>query len=184
MRNKILVAVAAAAVAAAAGLVAATGTASAGGSAATTEPAVLGDASMHAKTTTIGGASVLPTDRTVAHFFATANNPDDGVTYGYNMVGANPFSCGGSACSTTVPVDIVPLIINVGGLTFDGTDVLNAVLASPQFADDDYTSTTRSTAAPTGFTAGGPLSSGNTNVQLQDATMRSQFNRTGATPTT
>jgi hypothetical protein len=137
---------------------------------------------MHPSTTTVGGASVLPTDRTVAHFYATAANPDDGVTYGYNMVGANPFTCAGAACSSTVPTDIVPLVINVGGQTFDGTNVLNAVLASPQFANNDYTSTNRSTAAPTGYTKGGSLSSGNKGVQLEDATMRSQFNRVGTDP--
>ena len=32
------------------------------------------------------------------------------------------------------------------------------------------------------FTTGGPLSSGNTNNQLEDATMRSQFNEVGASP--
>ncbi len=56
------------------------------------------------------------------------------------------------------------------------------ILASPLFAPNDYTSTSRSTANPTGFTSGGPLSSGNTNVQLEDATMRSQFNQTGSSP--
>ncbi len=182
MRNKILIGVAVGAVAAAAGLIAASGAASAGNAPASAEPAVLDDASMHASATTVGGASVLPTTRTVAHFFETATNPHNGVTYGYNMVGADPFTCSGSACSTTIPTDIVPLVINVGGRTFDGTNVLNAVLASPQFANNDYTSTPRSTAAPTGFTAGGPLSSGNTNVQLQDATMRSQFDRVGNDP--
>jgi hypothetical protein len=180
MRNKILIAVAAAAVAAAAAFIAATGTASAGSTPPTAEPQILGDSSMHPSTTTIGGADVLPTTRTVAHFFATAANPSDGVTYGYNMVGANPFTCTGAACSTTIPTDIVPLNINVGGQSFNGTDVVNAVLASPQFANDDYATTSRSTAAPTGFTAGGPLSSGNSGVQLEDATMRSQFNRVGS----
>jgi hypothetical protein len=180
-RNKILVALAVGAVTAAGGIVAA-GAASAGSTPQAAEPAVLDDSSMHPSSTTIGGADVLPTTRTVAHFYGTATNPHDGVTYGYNMVGADPFHCSGSACSSTIPVDIVPLVINVGGRSFDGRNVLNAVLASPQFANDDYTSTTRSTAASGGFTSGGALSSGNTNVQLQDATMRSQFNRVGADP--
>jgi hypothetical protein len=143
---------------------------------------------MNPSTTTVGGAKVLPTDRTLDHFFETATNPNDGVTYGYNMVGADPFTCSGSACSTTVPTDIVPLNINVGGRSFNGTDVVNAVLSSPLFANNDYTSTTASSAVthkvptPPGFTGGGPLSSGNTSEQLEDATMRSQFNRTGSSP--
>jgi hypothetical protein len=138
---------------------------------------------MHPSTTTVGGgASVLPTTRTVAHFYATAQNPNDGVTYGYNMVGASPLTCGGSACDSTIPTDIVPLNINVAGRAFNGTDVVPTVIASPLFANNDYTSTTASTKAPTGVTAGGPLSSGNAGVQLEDATMRSQFNRTGSDP--
>jgi hypothetical protein len=182
MRNKVLIGVAAGAVAAAAALVIATGTASAGSSPPSAEPQILDDSSMHASTTTIGGADVLPTTRTLAHFHATATNPSDGVTYGYNMVGASPFTCSGSSCDTTIPTDIVPLNINVGGRSFNGTDVVSTVIASPLFANNDYTSTSASTKAPTGFTAGGPLSSGNTGVQLEDATMRSQFNRTGSDP--
>jgi hypothetical protein len=178
MRKKILIAVAAVAVAGAAALIAVTGTASAG----TTNPVVVDDSAVSASTTTMGGASVLPTDRTVAHFFGSAANPSDGITYGFNMVGADPNNCSGSACSTTIPVDIVPLDINVGGLSFNGTDVVQPILDSPLFTPNDYTKTTASTASPTGFTGGGRLSSGNTNVQLEDATMRSQFNQTGKSP--
>src|SRR5207247_10101760 len=59
-------------------------------------------------------------------------------------------------------------------------------LSSPQFSLNDYTSTpfvTNSTDGLTNnsFTAGGPLSSGNTSNQLEDATMRSQFNKQGTT---
>jgi hypothetical protein len=180
MRNKFLIGVAAVAVLGVGGIAAAG--AALASSAPAAEPAVLDDSSMHPSTTTVGGADVLPTDRTVAHFHGTSLNPSDGVTYGYNMVGASPFSCSGDACSSTIPVDIVPLVINVGGFTFDGRNVLAATLASPQFANNDYTSTTRSTSASGSFTSGGALSSGNTNVQLEDATMRSQFNRTGDDP--
>ncbi len=180
MNKRILAASAIGAVAAA--IVAVAGVASAGSSAATVEPAVLDDSSMHASTTTVGGADVLPTTRTVAHFFSTSVNPSDGVTYGYNMVGANPFTCGGSACSTTIPVDLVPLVINVGGRSFNGSNVVGPVLASPQFANNDYATTPNATAASGAIGPGGALSSGNTNVQLQDATMRSQFNQTGSSP--
>jgi hypothetical protein len=127
-------------------------------------------------------SAVLPTTRTVAHWFGTSLDPHNGVTYGYNMVGADPYHCSGSACSTTVTVDVVPLIVNVGGLTFSRTDVLNATLNSPQFKSGDYTTTSAATNATGGKGPGGALSAGNTNVQLEDATMRSQFNKVGASP--
>ena len=179
MRNKVLIGIAAGAVVAAAGLIIATGTASAGSTPAAAEPQIVDDSSMHPSTTTVGGADVLPTTRTVAHFYSTATNPSDGVTYGYNMVGANPFTCSGTACDTTIPVDIVPIVVNVGGFSFNGNDVVDAMVASPQFATADYTSTSRATNASGGAGAGGALSSGNTAVQLEDATMRSQFNKVG-----
>ena len=65
----------------------------------TVNPLVLNDSSLKALTTTVGGATVLPTTRTVAHWHGTSLNPVDGVTYGYNMVGADPNSCSGSACN-------------------------------------------------------------------------------------
>jgi hypothetical protein len=37
--------------------------------------------------------------------------------------------------------DITPLIVNIDGLTFSGNNVLDATLASPQFALNDYGST-------------------------------------------
>jgi len=151
----------------------------------------IGDAQLKALTATVGGADVLPTTRTVAHWFGSTLNPDDGVTYGYNMVGADPNSCSGSACSTTIEADITPIIVNVGGLTFSGEDVLPATLASPQFALNDYGSTPFATAAGAFPNApalirgpGGVLSQGDAGnqLQLQDATMRAQFNLTGASP--
>ena len=62
--------------------------------------------------------------------------------------------------------------------------MVQPTLDSPVFARNDYTSTpfvTNSSDGQTnnGFTAGGALSSGNTNNQLEDATMRSQFNKQG-----
>jgi hypothetical protein len=159
--------------------------ASAGGSA---EPQLIDDGSLKALTTTIGGADVLPTTRTVAHWFGQTTNPHNGVTYGYNMVGSNPSTCSGTACSTTIEADITPIIVNVAGYTFDGTGVVAATLASPQFATNDYGSTPAATAAGS-FPdapalirgAGGTLSQGDAGnqLQLEDATMRAQFNKTG-----
>jgi hypothetical protein len=156
---------------------------------ATVEPQLIDDASLKASTTTEGGASVLPTTRTVAHWFGQTTDPSNGVTYGYNMVGSDPNNCSGAACSTTVEADITPLIVNIDGLTFDGTAVLGATLASPQFATNDYGSTPAATAAGSFPNSpafirgkGGKLSQGDAGVQLQleDATMRAQFNKVGA----
>jgi hypothetical protein len=143
---------------------------------------VIDDATLKAMTTTMGGASPLPTDRTIPHWFGSTLDPSDGVRYGYNMAGADPYSCSGSACSSTIQADITPIVVNVAGLTFSGNNVLAATLASPQFALNDYGSTTAATAAAFNKGAGGTLSQGDAGnlLQLQDATMRAQFNKTGA----
>jgi len=143
-------------------------------------PTAVPDSAIHASTITVGGAKVLPTTRTVAHWFGTALNPHDGVTYGFNMVGADP----SLEQSTTITADIVPVNVVVGGRTFSGNDVVQPTLASPLFASNDYSSTPFVTNSLDGktnnsFTTGGALSSGNTNNQLEDATMRSQFNKQG-----
>jgi hypothetical protein len=148
-------------------------------SAAPSTPPVIPDASLKAMFSTIGGADVLPTTRTVAHWFGQTTDPNNGVTYGYNMVGANPYNCSGAACSVTIETDIVPLIVNVGGMTFSGNDVLQATLDSPQFTNNNYSSTTAATNASYARGAGGPLSNLGNGVQLQDVTMRSQFNTGG-----
>lgn len=159
---------------------------------ATVQPQVIDDSLLHANTTTVGGANPLPTDRTIPHWWGSTLNPDNGITYGYNMVGADPNNCSGSGCSVTIEVDITPVIVNVAGLTFDGRQVLQAVLDSPQFSANDYGATPAATAAgafpyaPALIRgAGGPLSQGDAGVplQLQDATMRAQFNQTGASST-
>jgi len=153
------------------------------------QPQVISNSQLRALTTTIGGADVLPTTRTVPHWFGTTLNPANGITYGYNMVGADPNHCFGSACDVTIEADITPLIVNIDGLTFSGNDVLAATLASPQFALNDYGSTPFATAAgafpnlPAFIRGpGGTLSQGDAGhqLQLEDATMRAQFNKTGA----
>ena len=63
MRKKILVAVAIGAVAVAVGFIA--NSASAGSSTSVTDPTIVDDSSVHPSTTTVGGADVLPTTRTV-----------------------------------------------------------------------------------------------------------------------
>ena len=99
--------------------------------AAQSAPQVIDDSQLRALTTTVGGASVLPTTRTVHHWWGSTLDPHNGITYGYNMVGANPSTCSGSDCSVTIEADIIPLIVNIDGLTFSGNNVLAATLASP-----------------------------------------------------
>jgi hypothetical protein len=144
------------------------------------EPQVIDDSLLSATTVTVGGATVLPTTRTVAHWWGSTTDPTNGVTYGYNMVGANPNNCG-SDCSVTVQVDVTPVIVNIGGRTFSGNDVLQATLASPQFATNNFGSTTAATNGGFARGAGGILSQGDAGLplQLEDATMRAQFNQTG-----
>jgi hypothetical protein len=152
---------------------------------------VIDDSQLKAFSTTIGGASVLSTTRTVQHWFGSTLDPHNGVTYGYNMVGADPNNCTGAACSATITADIIPLNVVVDGMTFNGEDVLAATLASPVFALNDYGSTPFATAAgafpnlPAFIRGPGGLLSQNDageQLQLQDAIMRAQFNRTGSSP--
>src|SRR5258708_1163866 len=84
---------------------------------------VIDDSNLQAMTTTIGGANPLPTTRTIPHWFGQTLDPHNGVTYGYNMVGTDPNNCG-TSCSVTIEADITPVIVNIGGLTFRGSDVL------------------------------------------------------------
>jgi hypothetical protein len=97
------------------------------------------------------------------------------------MVGSDPNNCSGAACSTTIQADITPIIVNVGGMTFSGNDVLGATLSSPQFQASDYGKTTAATDSNGSRGKGGTLSQGDAGVQLQlqDATMRAQFNKVG-----
>src|SRR5246127_5180521 len=110
-------------------------------------PPVVDAAAIQLQTTTIGGAQVLPTTRTVAHWFGSTLDPNNGITYGYNMVGADPNNCSGADCDVTVTVDIIPVNFIVGGESFNGSDAVNAVLASPVFTLNDYGSTPFATAA-------------------------------------
>ena len=156
----------------------------AGIAAAQTQPQVIDDSQLHAFSTAIGGASVLSTTNTVQHWFGSTLDPHNGVTFGYNMVGADPNNCSGDACSATITADIIPLIVVVDGLTFSGVDVLAPTLASPVFGLNDYGSTPFATRADFHRGQGGLLSQDDAGkrLQLQDATMRAQFNQTGPSP--
>jgi len=135
-----------------------------------------------------GGVTVLPTTRTVQHWFQQTTDPVNGVSYGYNMVGADPTSCPGSDCSVTIQADITPVNVVVDGQTFDATQLVNPLLASPLFATNDYGSTPYGT-LPGSFPSlpldvrgpGGKLSQADAGIplQLEDAVMRAQFGLTG-----
>ena len=156
------------------------------------EPQVISDDSLSARSTVMdGGAKVLPTTRTVPHWNGHTTDPNNGVTYSYNMVGADPNTCSGSGCDVTVQVDITPVVVNIAGRTFDGNSVVQPTLDSPLFQNNDYGSTPAATAAgnfpgsPQEVRGpGGLLSQEDAGVplQLQDATMRAQFDKTGASP--
>jgi len=142
-------------------------------------PIVVPDSAIHALSTTVGGAEPQPSTNTLTHFFRTAFNPLDATTFGFNMVGQDP----ALLQSTTITVDVTPLNVNVAGATFNGTGILGPTLNSPVFTNNDYT-TTKFSSDPSvakGFTTGGTLSPGNASNQLEDATMRSQFNEQGTT---
>jgi hypothetical protein len=139
-------------------------------------------------TTIVGGATVLRTTQTVQHWFGSTLDPQNGVTYGYNIVGADPNNCSGPDCDVTITVDIIPLNAIVAGESFNGTEVVAATLASPVFALNDYGSTPFAT-APGAFPndpsliqgPGGVLSQNDAGnqLQLQDAIQRAEFNKTG-----
>jgi hypothetical protein len=151
----------------------------------TVPPTAFDDSQLQALTQTEGGVGVVPTTRTIPHWWGATLDPADGITYGYNMVGADPNTCSGAACDVTVQADITPIVLHLDGMTFSGSDVLPALLASPVFALNDYGSTPYATTGDwfTGTRGpGGILSQQDAGIplQLQDATMRAQFGKTGS----
>lgn len=161
------------------------------GVAADDDPADIPDEGVDATVTgaDFGGAAPLDTSRTVRHWSDETPNGADGVTYRYNMVGADPRTDG----SAVIGVDIIPLDVTVAGRAFNGSQITNAVLASPLFSTTytyqptptsppvtmpySYVSTAAASTGMGGPGAGGMLSAGNSGVQLLDATMRAQFNK-------
>src|SRR5215469_14660744 len=88
--------------------------------------------------TTLGGASPLPTDKTVPHWFGSYTDPTNGGTYGYNMVGnGDPRTYTGT---TTVPTEIIPMNFTFStGQSFNGSDVTTAMTNSPIWQDTSWT---------------------------------------------
>jgi hypothetical protein len=152
-------------VAAAAGLAAASVAASAAGAAAATGSTTAASASypvvqnIGPRYTVAGGASVLPTTRTVPHWHGSFVDGLNGQTYGFNMVGTDP----STGTSATVSTEIIPLNFTFdadNGTGFGGSQVASWASQSPIFQ-------------PT------PLPSGET-AQYLDAVMRSEFNKIGS----
>jgi hypothetical protein len=145
-------------------------------------PQPIDDDAIQPITVSFGGADPLPTSRTVQHWLGETANPDNGITYRYNMVGVDP----GTNGSATVGVDIIPLDVTVDGVAFNGSDGVAGLLASPLFDTNfDYSFTRALTHANgTPWLRPAPLSqfplSANNTGQLIDATMRSQFNKVGS----
>jgi hypothetical protein len=123
--------------------------------------------------TTVGGATPLPTDRTVPHWFGSFTDPTNGVTYGYNMVGnGDPRTYRGT---TTVPTEIIPVNFTFSnGQQFNGSDVSQPMVNSPIWQSTNWAS---GRITPTG--APQALSKAGT-TQYEDAVMRSQFNQVGS----
>jgi hypothetical protein len=130
---------------------------------------------------TIAGATPLRTDRTIPYWHGQFTDGTNGVTYGFNMAGADP----ARRVDTTVPIDIVPVNVTFDanpGVALNGTEVVPRVLASPIFSANDFSTTPAVIVAgdPAGLgvpvhNPGGALSAGSTNVQYLDAVMRAQF---------
>ncbi|HEY6960921.1 MAG TPA: hypothetical protein VI408_03440 [Gaiellaceae bacterium] len=118
-----------------------------------------------------GGVTPLADANTIDHWTGSYVDGANKQTYTFTMVGKKPSTNG----SSTTPTDIIPVKIVFdanGGYSLDGTSKVAAVEASPIFQSNDYSSVTNSSGGP------GVLSPGNVG-QLEDATMRSQFNKVG-----
>jgi hypothetical protein len=132
----------------------------------------------HYTSTVVGGASPLPTDKTIPHWHGSFTDPTNGVTYGYNMVGsADPRTPG--LGSLTVPTDVIPVNFVFAanrGLALDAGTAITGLLNSPIFQPFRYSSTAQvSDSTLLGAQPGGVLSAGNAGVQYEDAIMRAQF---------
>ena len=118
-----------------------------------------------------GGVTPLADAKTVDHWSGSFVDGSNGKTYSFTMVGKKP----SLNQSSTTPTDIVPVKIVFdanAGYALDGTSKVAAVEGSPIFASNDYSTVTNSSGGA------GTLSPGNVG-QLEDVTMRSQFNKVG-----
>jgi hypothetical protein len=118
-----------------------------------------------------GGVTPLADAKTVEHWSGSFVDGSNGQTYSFTMVGKKP----SLNQSSTTPTDIIPvrIVFNAnGGFALDGTSKVAAVAGSPIFTSNDYSTVAESSGGA------GNLSPGNVG-QLEDITMRSQFNKIG-----
>jgi hypothetical protein len=130
-----------------------------------------------------GSVTPLADAKTIEHWGGSYTDPTNGQTYSFTMVGKAPSTNG----SSTTPTDIIPVKVVFdanNGYSLDGTGKVAAVTASPIFQSNDYSTVPgytvdngdgydRNSGTP------GVLSPGNVG-QLEDVTMRSQFNKVGS----
>ena len=130
-----------------------------------------------------GSVTPLADANTVEHWGGSFTDPTNGQSYSFTMVGKAP----STNASSTTPTDIIPVKVVFdanNGYSLDGTGKVAAVEASPIFQNNNYSKVA-------GYTVdngdgydrasgkSGSLSQGNSG-QLEDATMRSQFNKVGS----
>src|SRR3954452_10950223 len=98
-------------------------------------PATASSGPEQIRSATVGGpVKPSPGARTVPFF--TSSFSDGGTAYPYSMVGSSP---SGPAVTTTVPVTIVPLRLDLAdGSSFDGGAAVADVLESPIFTPADF----------------------------------------------
>src|SRR5689334_6888874 len=129
--------------------------------------------SMRLRGSGIPGACVLAAATSM--IFSTAASADS-TPPDPTAIQPTTASFGGAAPATetsaTIGVDIVPLNLTTRGASFDGSNAVPGVVASPLFQNSDFSGTAAIGMGPNHRT-GGPLSAGNTDAQLLDATMRS-----------
>jgi hypothetical protein len=126
-----------------------------------------------------GGVTPLASAKTVEHWAGSFTDPTNGTTYPFTMVGKKPSL---NQTSTTA-TDIVPVRVVFdanGGFALDGTSKVAAVKASPLFQSNNYTNVlgyTKLDADGNEVPSGTPGALTPQTGQLEDITMRSQFNK-------
>ena len=118
---------------------------------------------LSARTTVVGGASVLATTRTVPHWHGSFVDGVNGQTYGYNMVGADP----STSTATNIRTEIIPLQFTFNAFpgvvpSGDVSQMASWVAESPIFTAQSFPS------EPT------------ESLQFEDAVMRSEFDQVGS----
>jgi hypothetical protein len=136
---------------------------------------------------TISGSAV-----TIPNWTSSFNDPTNGATYHYTMVGTDPTK---GDVTTTVPTVIIPMNFNFDQSdsavrSLNGSDVVTKTTQSPVFKNADIGKSANATASappqppdtPTGVAPvdARPVSEPSDTTQLGDAIYRAQFHKTGS----